>query len=139
MSVLPAGMGLEEAPDARRRVAGPAMRLRALAVDDVGRAPREALAAVVVDAVTTRVGPHPPVARTAHHRRRHDLVGATVDEKDGDGTRRDAAPEGERARDWRDRGDAIGELAAEEVREEAAVRHAGREHAPPVDAALILE
>src|SRR5439155_2432977 len=73
------GVGLEEAPHARRRGARPAVPLRALAVDDLRDAPRVARAAVALDGCAAAVGPRPPVARAAHQLGAHDAVGAAID------------------------------------------------------------
>src|SRR6266850_1453829 len=79
----PARVRLEEAPDTRRRVAGPDVPLRPLAVDDVGGAPAVARAPVLLLGCLAAVDARPPVARRADHLGIHHLVAASVDQKNG--------------------------------------------------------
>src|SRR5438067_13527464 len=65
--------------------------------------------------------------------------GAAVDDEDGHGPDGHTGPQVEPPRHRRDRGQAVGGDAAEQAREEGAVRHAGREHAAAIHAALPLE
>src|SRR5581483_7332363 len=137
-------------PDALGRGRRPMMGEVALAhLDD---RPSAARGAVAPDAVRRRgpggrrydvrgaaVDARPLVARAPALRDVDDVVEAPVMDQDRYGPRRLAAYGREAAADRRDRRDAIGHRAPDELAQVGAVREAGRVHARAVDAVVGLE
>src|SRR5262249_13347341 len=129
----------EEPPDAIGGVEGPHVSLAPLARDDVRDAAAPARAPVARGRYAAAIVLRPPGDRAVHHLRGTDRAPAAGHEQDRHGPASAAATQAKRPCHRRHGSEPVGELAAEQTREEAAVRHAGGEDPGSVDAALALQ